>query len=426
MPKKSNYITVFEHQTLKLNQVIDGVSFGESQLHALQTHYGTGAVPYFSLIYNGVKFNEFVGVIQVGDMIIEVLPKTDTAIAHLEGKEKWRNVLIKMLCSVGVFDIHAPSSSMLNLKPNSILDLYFELFIKEVEYLVHCGLVKKYRRKEGNLMALKGRLLFDKHLRENLTHQERFYVNHTTFDVDHKLHHIIYKTLCGLKRINTNSPLQSRIENLLLNFPEMPDMKVTSRSFDTIVYNRKTQYYKKSVEIARLILLQLYPDVRRGNKHVLALMFDMNKLWEQFVFLSLRKHKSLTTTITSQTSKFFWKPDVGTRSKIRPDIVINIDEEYCVVLDTKWKNLNGRNPSLDDLRQMYVYHEYFRASKVALIYPSTKSARSSGKFLPKSHDDLANKSCGVISLHVPDEFKNWQEEIHMKVSEWINNPTTDY
>ena len=82
-------------------------------------------------MHHGVKFNEYVGVIQIGKTIIEVLPKADKS-----GDENtWRNVLISMLRAVGVIDIHAPSSSDLQLRANSILDLYFELFVKELEYL---------------------------------------------------------------------------------------------------------------------------------------------------------------------------------------------------------------------------------------------------------------------------------------------------
>ena len=136
MPVKRKHFTVFEHRSIKLNDVIDGVKFDEPVLKAFQSYYGDNGVPYFSLIHKGVRFNEYVGVIQIGNTVVEVLPKADCHFKDSEEKAPWRNILINMLLAVGVFDIHAPSSSVLKLKPNSMLDLYFELFINEIEYSV--------------------------------------------------------------------------------------------------------------------------------------------------------------------------------------------------------------------------------------------------------------------------------------------------
>ena len=94
----------------------------------------------------------------------------------------------------------------------------------------------------------------------------------------------------------------------------------------------------------------------------------MNLLWEQFIYVSLKKKSDVITKVTSQTSKHFWKPQNGRRTRMIPDIVIESTHRN-IVLDTKWKNLNGYQPSPDDLRQIYVYHEYYNATKVALIYP---------------------------------------------------------
>jgi len=422
--KTKLHITVFEHEKLLVGKGDKNIS--DDQLKALQRYYGNG-IPFFKLINNGVQFNEHVGVIQVGNTLIEVLPKADNNPHSEIDEKKWRDILIDMLRAVGGFDVKQTSSSNLKIKPNTILDLYFELFVKEVEYLVHSGLVKQYRKKEANVTALKGSLQFSKHLQQNLIHKERFFVRHTTYDVEHTLHFILYKTIRLLKQINTNAPLNSRIGALLLLFPEMPEIKVSETTFEKLNFNRKNQHYKKAIEISKLILLKYHPDVSKGRNHVLALMFDMNLLWERFVYVTLQKNKNQSSILKAQASKFFWKPENGNRSKIRPDIVVRNGENYTV-LDTKWKNLNGHNPSAEDLRQMYVYHVYYGAKKVALVYPGIEEKIISGNFLsPDKGTTELEKHCSVITLAIPKNclknnlVKTWQSEIQLTIANWIKN-----
>ena len=424
--KDPPHITVFEHEFIRFDKGEKQIT--EEQFKALQRYHGLG-VPYYTLCYNGVRFNEYVGVIQVSKTLIEVLPKADKNPQSKTEEAKWRNILIGMLKAVDSFDIRATSDSNLRIKPNTILDLYFELFIREVEYLLHHGLIRQYRKKEGNVTALKGSLLFGKHLQQNLTHQERFYVRHTTYDVEHQLHFILYKTIHFLKQLNTNTGLQSRIGALLLHFPEMPDIKITEATFDKLIFNRKTQSYKKALEIAKLLLLHYHPDVSKGRNNVLALMFDMNKLWEKFVYISLRRHPTPNTTVTAQTTKSFWEPEKGYRSKIKPDIVITEGKDNCIVLDTKWKNLNGYNPSPEDLRQMYVYHEYYGAKRVALVYPGDEKNETTGTYSETPTNKNKDKSCSVILFSIPGDNKghknvirNWQDNITAKFADWIKQP----
>mgnify|MGYP003624651669 FL=1 len=424
MSKENKPITVFEHEILRTDQ--GEYRLTNSQLEALQLFYGENGVPYYSLIHHGVRFNEYVGVIQVGKTVIEVLPKADKANPHDKGvKKTWRNVLIGMLHAVGIFDIHAPSN--LRLRSNSILDLYFELFSKEVEYLLHRGLVKKYRKTEGNRTALKGSIQFAKHINQNLVHQERFYVRHTTYDKEHDIHAILYNALKLLSYINTNVRLNSSLGALLLDFPEQHDIKITEALFDKIAFDRKTEPYRNALEIAKLILLNYHPDVNRGTNNVLALMFDMNVLWEQFVYVSLRKHKGSYSSIAAQNTKNFWKLQSGYRSKMKPDIVLNKGSEDCAVLDTKWKNLNGYNPSPGDLRQMFVYMKYYGAKKVALVYPGAENRNQSGQYYDHSSQDsqhLSNEECGVITIGVEKDVKIWQERIGQYINNWKVNKST--
>jgi 5-methylcytosine-specific restriction enzyme subunit McrC len=414
------HITVFEHERIKLDQVINGCTFDAAKLLALQNYYGDKGVPYYSLIHKGVQFNEYVGVIQVDNLLIEVLPKADKVAHSVSEDKKWRDMLIGMMRAVGIFDIKVTSKANLRIKPNTILDLYIEKYLTEVEYLLHTGLVKKYRKTESNATALKGSLMFGKHIQQNLTHQERFYVRHTTYDTNHTLHSILYTALRFISQINTNAGLHSRIGALLLYFPEMPVIRVTEATFNNISYNRKTEGYRTAIDIARMLLLRYHPDVSRGQNNVLALMFDMNKLWEQFVFISLRKHAT-DWQVSAQLSKDFWQPDKGYKTRIRPDIVLkHKTDKRCIVLDTKWKNLNGYNPSPDDLRQMYVYHEYFEAEKTALIYPGEGERRDGTYFKIGNYPISGNLQCTVLPIAVTTtSVKVWQKEIEDSICDWM-------
>ncbi|WP_162340151.1 McrC family protein [Cyclobacterium salsum] len=417
MKAKREHIRVFEHQTIVLNQRFeDGVIFDETKLEAFVRFFGKG-VAYYSLIRNGIQFNEYVGAIQVGNTLISVLPKADKRLKEDESeKKKWNQVMIDMLRAVHGFDVKASSSSHLKIKNNSVLDLYFELLVLEVEYLLHRGLVKKYRKTEGNLNALKGSLQFSQQVSKNLVHKERFFTKHSTYDTEHVLHVILYQTIQVLNRINTNSALAGRINALLLNFPEMPHQKITESIFDKLVFNRKSMGYMKAIEIARLILLHYHPDLSKGRDDVLALMFDMNSLWEQFVLVSLRKNKQFN--VRGQHSRYFWKPEGGQRRSIRPDIIVSTkDGNY--VLDTKWK-LVADKPSMEDIRQMYAYHHYFDANKVALLYPGD-APYVTGKFVDiKGQNQLTDLECGLLFTQYSDSVKNWQKRICKEIKYWIN------
>lgn len=425
MAGKREHIQVFEHQSVFLNQKFeDDVLFDQPKLDALIKYFDKG-VPYYSLIRNGIRFNEYVGALQVGNLLISVLPKADKYQKEDKAeKNKWNSILVDMIRVVNGFEVKATSNSDLHLKNNSVLDLYFELFVKEVEGLLHRGLAKKYRKTEGNLNALKGTLLFNQQINHNLIHKERFYTRHTIYDVEHLLHIILYKTILLLRRINTNSSLTGRINALTLNFPEMPDQKITQVDFDKIVLNRKTQDYHKALEISRLILLHFHPDLKSGRNDVLALMFDMNKLWEKFVLASLKKNHNLN--VRGQDSTSFWQHDGGNKRSIRPDITIQ-KGDWKYVIDTKWK-LVSNEPSMEDLRQMYAYHHYFNAKKAALLYPG-KNSDIHGSFVPiekkekkerLDQDQESELRCGLLFTQSSKTVKDWQLEIGVLINNWAN------
>jgi 5-methylcytosine-specific restriction enzyme subunit McrC len=68
---------------------------------------------------------------------------------------------------------------------------------------------------------------------------------------------------------------------------------------------------------------------------------------------------------------------------------------------------------------MYVYHEYYNAKRVALIYPGTNTSKSTGIYLdPKTSKEI-DKECSVISLTVEPKIREWQKNIYETFNNWL-------
>ncbi len=409
-------ISVYEYDKLRIG---DNPFFTKPVHQALEHLYFSSELKYFNLIPCGVQFREFVGVIQVNGVQIEILPKLDR---YDSEKSKWRDILIGMLHEVGLFRVSAPSFSSLTLRSNSILELYFELFISEVEYLVRTGLIKQYRRQSQNQTSLKGSLDFPRHLTKNLVHQERFFTNSSIYDQDHLWHQILSQTIDLIRLLSQNSHIHSRIGALKLSFPDISPQKISERSFDSLVYNRKTESYRTAMEIARLLLCNYHPDLKSGRNNVLALMFDMNILWESFIYHSLRKQfirEGSGWVVSAQRSTAFWSSR-ACRTSLRPDILIETGKGCKFILDTKWKHPVDNKPSSTDLQQLFAYSRFFDTNNTALVYPGTHKGFLRGDYAPfRKCDDKV--SCSVINLEVEPQISEWQATISKRITDWIKS-----
>ncbi len=170
-------IQVFEHKKL----LIDHDAFTRKHWEAMGWYNEKYGAKYFTLTPNGVKFNHYVGVIQIGNLTIEILPKIGQDVKKGD-KAKWQGVLIDMLRECRWMQLHANEKATLRFKPNSILEAYLEIFISSCEELVRIGLIKKYRNVDANVFVLKGKLLFNQQMQHNIIHKERFYTRHQTYD----------------------------------------------------------------------------------------------------------------------------------------------------------------------------------------------------------------------------------------------------
>jgi 5-methylcytosine-specific restriction enzyme subunit McrC len=368
-------IRVFEYDKLTAKSLcIKGEVLGDKIIDKLWQYNDANKNIYFEAIRHGVKFKNYVGVIQIGGTTIEILPKADKNPATEEDKAIWHSVLLKMLGYCKKIKVDAVSEASLRKKYNSLLDLYFELFLSEVSQLLQHGLIKKYNKNSGNVTALKGQINFGKNIQQNLIRQERFYTNHQVYDYDHLINQILFKALQVLKTITSSNYLIDSVNRILSNFPEVDTIQINKTHFDKLTTNRKSVSYNEALKIAKMILLNYSPDIKGGDENMLALLFDMNKLWEEYIYRMLLKVDDPSIKVSFQNRDEFWENKI-----IKPDIVVTKNEiindkvirkEY--IIDTKWKIIDPTEPGDTDLKQMFAYNMYWNAEKSMLLYPSSK------------------------------------------------------
>ncbi|MBC8308380.1 MAG: hypothetical protein H8E55_73075 [Pelagibacterales bacterium] len=144
MSSSKNRLQVFEHHTLKVDEESP---FKITHFNALEKYGYKTKEKFFSVGNKRIKFNNYVGVIQVKNLTIEILPKADnkledTASKDTASKDKWHNALITMLKECKLIKLNTISNAKLKLKSASILDLYYDLFLSETETIFKHGLRK--------------------------------------------------------------------------------------------------------------------------------------------------------------------------------------------------------------------------------------------------------------------------------------------
>ena len=314
-----------------------------------------------------LQAQNYVGVIQTKDgTTIEILPKIKNATT-----EKSKDILIKMLKTLK----NSPfkNLSVANLKSSKIplFEIFISMFLEELTVLVRNGIKSDYISKEENLKFLKGKLKISEQIKYNTIHKERFFVQYEEF-ISNRVENRLIKTtlqfLYNKSKINKN---QQRIREFLFVFDEIEISHNIKTDFSKIKLNRQMKDYQQVLLWCKTFLFENSFSPYKGNDIAFALLFDMNLLFESFVYSYLKKSSNFQD-IKSQdkTHHLAYENGIG-KFRLKPDIVINGGK---IIADTKWKILSedkAYNGVLqDDMYQLYAYGtKYDNCEKIYLIYP---------------------------------------------------------
>jgi 5-methylcytosine-specific restriction enzyme subunit McrC len=407
-------IRVFEHQSIRKGQSIDGVLLNDRHWMLFERLSHQLKVRCFQIEGDRIRFYSYVGALQLGDLTVEILPKLDRS-AKSTKVSSWQSVLLDMLSESGWMKVENIAGASLKLKANSLLQYFISLFLGEIKNsVIPGGWPLEYQRQVAKRVNLKGQFLWARQMREFPALSPPYWQAHDSLSNRHWINHLLYEALESISRLNVKEKIRKEARYLQSYFSKGQEHK--KGIANQRILPRRFQHCERAVRLAEMIYKGSSPDVQQGSLHTFALIFDMNRLFEAFILRQLRKQGSADLRVHTQTSTAFWQ-----ERQLRPDILIQTEKE-SIVLDTKWKLLDGRKPSMEDLRQVYVYAQYFDAKKVILLYPHFQGATSTG--LIPFHDAPLSKEgirCQILMLDLFSPMgglrRNVGEELVQTISE---------
>ncbi|SDY21187.1 5-methylcytosine-specific restriction enzyme subunit McrC [Lysobacter sp. yr284] len=364
-------LTASEHQTLSVGEGAD-LTPAEAALLARVAQQRRG---FCSLGHRSLRLAQYVGLVNLGGRVLEVLPKIGEDADPAQG----RGTLLRMLRLA--YDLPAFEQGGVGhgLRQCELLDVFVLAYLRALLQLVRAGLLRRYRTREDDLGVVRGRMLLQRQAAVHAMRVDRLACRFDELTLDNPWNQVLKAALLAVR------PWARGLESGRLWLEMAAALDEVSVRHDalalqaTLASDRQVHHYAAALQWAGWILRLLSPDLRAGASQAPELLFDMNRLFEAAVATRLRGRAfaagwhlsaqdggfSLATLESEPDRPFF---------RLRPDLVLREGTQVLAVADTKWSRLEmdrvGRLvPGDAHVYQLNAYASVYPCEEVALIYP---------------------------------------------------------
>lgn len=344
---------------------------------------------------HGIKTKSWVGVIKYKNLHLEILPKLISADANNDGEisKAERSIILKnlifMLSYTKNLDIKTNDNAKLSTEKNPFIEILIREFATSLFEALKRFTPKRYVREEENLNYLKGKIKFSENIRYNCTNQAKFYCEYDEFSENNFLNQLFLFVSTCLYNISNSSYNKKTLKFIINYYSDISFVRFDKFKVRKIKLTRTQELFKKSFKLAKMFVEQTSVDLSKNKFENITLVWDMNKLFEEFIF-ELIKRKIPECKAIAQKPKRLLKRENVTRRDTRIDILIQNPQ---VIIDTKYKKFtNFDDISSADIYQVTTYcllHNYKRA---ILLYPQYE------KNVPDIYDYQLN--CAENNYHI--------------------------
>ena len=389
----------------------------------------------FDWRHNEVWARNYVGVIQVPGLSLEILPKIDKDKAKADEQEILlaQHNLLYMLSFTRKLPFEERDLASLKLQKLQklpLLEVLIRLFANRLLEELRRGVDHAYVHREENLPRVKGKILMNRHVLINAAHRERFYVGFDEFLDDTPLNRILKATSRRLVSVSTDTETQRLLMETTAIFDEVCDISPDAHHFDRVHLHRNNERFQTLLDFCRIVWQEQSPNPSAGDRRTFSLLFPMEKLFEEFIARFIYRHADdlglRRNDICIQSdgcSKYLLQEEKSgsPKFKLHPDLLIKSGSQTSLILDTKWKCLKSDEEDIKngvssaDMYQMYAYATRYDSNNVILLYPDT------GEVTPKSYCLMGDKDkrISVVVVNLNRDLKKERKEVLINLSELL-------
>lgn len=324
------------------------------------------------------RARQWVGVVQVPGLQVEILPKVDAFGATSDEPFVRRNLLY-MLAVGGDVPVRARDVARLAARRAPLSETLAAIFADRLLRELLRGPQRAYLPREERMRTFKGKLLVAEHLRANAARRDRFYCRFDELTEDTPMNRIFKAACRALLAVALTPATQDLVRRALAVLDGVTDVAIQDVDFGTITIDRQNQRFEDVLRFCRLILSERSPTVEAGKAHAFSLLFDMNKVFERFVAAMLSRYVAprlegmrVLPQAKSQQRHLMESKGRGVL-RLEPDLLIERGDRR-VVMDTKWSLLAPSNRgrggvARDHLYQLYAYARRYASPRSVLLYP---------------------------------------------------------
>lgn len=336
-----------------------------------------------------LQVRNYVGVLQIAcGTQIEVLPKLyDGAKEGRDAghdEEACRDLLLTMLRTLRDSPFKQAGRADIRDAQMPLLEVYISQFLALANQLVKRGVRSDYVQVQKNAKFLKGRLMVSQQIRKNAFHQERFFIEHSEYQINRPANRLIKTALLKVSQLARSNRNQRLARELCFVFEEVPKSTDVALDFKRVKTDRSMGYYQEALAWCKLLLSGQGPTASSGDFNTLTLLYPMERIFEDYVANCLRHQMDDVfgegSMLKMQVGGQVLVENHNDKSmfRLRPDLAVIRGKETLWVMDTKWKLLDSSKRAKNygisqaDMYQLYAYgHKFLDDDKkqLMLIYP---------------------------------------------------------